>query len=203
MARENKTRFAVLGLLAYASLSGYDIRRIYAQSLGNFWSESYGHIYPILKRLQDEGLATSSVQRREGKPDRHVYAITAAGREELHRWLGQPVEPQKQRMELLLKLFHGWETGPAAMIEHVKRERAQHVALLERYAGYTEHIAAEHAAPAAYWQLTVSCGQHFSKAFIEWCDEALAVLEKLPAEARAGADTWLSESDNEVCEEAP
>ena len=58
MPRENKTKYAVLGLLAYAPLSGYDIRRIYAQSLGNFWSESYGHIYPILKRLKAEGLAT-------------------------------------------------------------------------------------------------------------------------------------------------
>jgi DNA-binding PadR family transcriptional regulator len=61
MPRENKTKFAVLGLLAYAPLSGYDIRRIYAQSLGNFWSESYGAIYPILKRLEEEGLATREV----------------------------------------------------------------------------------------------------------------------------------------------
>ena len=46
MPRENKTKYAVLGLLTYAPLSGYDIRRIYADSLGNFWSESYGAHLP-------------------------------------------------------------------------------------------------------------------------------------------------------------
>ena len=131
MPRENKTKYAVLGLLAYAPMSGYDVKRIYAQSLGNFWSESYGHIYPILKRLEDEGLATRSVEHQDGKPDRNVYTITELGREELHRWLAQPLDPHKERVELLLKLFHGWEVGPAVMIEHVKRTRAEHEALLQ------------------------------------------------------------------------
>ena len=90
MPRENKTKYAVLGLLTYAPLSGYDIRRIYDQSLGNFWSESYGAIYPILKRLEEEGLATREVQHQAGKPDRNVYTITELGRDELHRWLAQP-----------------------------------------------------------------------------------------------------------------
>ena len=124
MPRENKTKYAVLGLLAYGPLSGYDIKQIYAQSLGNFWSESFGAIYPILKRLEEEGLTTREVQRQAGKPDRNVYTITETGREELHRWLAQPAEPVRERVEVLLKLFHGWEVGPAVMIEHVKRTRA-------------------------------------------------------------------------------
>ncbi len=143
MPRENKTKYALLGLLAYAALSGYDIRRIYARSLGNFWSESYGHIYPILKRLEDEGLATRDVRHHAGRPDRHVYTISDRGRDELQRWLAQPPEPHKERVELLLKLFHGWETGPAPMIAHVKQFREQHEALLRRYGGYDEAMARE------------------------------------------------------------
>jgi len=190
MPRENKTKYAVLGLLTYAPLSGYDIRRIYAQSLGNFWSESYGAIYPILKRLEDEGLATREVERGEGKPDRNVYTITDLGREEMHRWLAQPPDPIKERVELLLKLFHGWEVGPAVMIEHVKQTRAEHEALLERYAHYHEAMTRESEPPSPYWLMTVSCGQHFSKAYIEWCDETIAKLEGLPAEPRAGSENW-------------
>ena len=151
MPRENKTKYAVLGLLAYGPLSGYDIKRIYAQSLGNFWSESYGHIYPILKRLEEEGLATREVQHHTGKPDRNVYTITEAGRAELHRWLAQPPEPVRERVELLLKLFHGWEIGPEAMIEHVKQTRAQHVALLERYAHYDKVMTRDNEPPSPYW----------------------------------------------------
>ena len=190
MPRENKTKYAVLGLLAYAPMSGYDVKRIYAQSLGNFWSESYGHIYPILRRLEEEGLATREVEHQTGKPDRNVYTITDLGRDELHRWLAQPPEPHKERVELLLKLFHGWEVGPAIMIEHVKQMRAEHEALLERYAHYDAAMAHGDDPPTPYWLMTVSCGQHMSKAYIEWCDETIAKLERLPAEPRAGAENW-------------
>ncbi len=190
MPRENKTKYAVLGLLAYAPLSGYDVKRIYAHSLGNFWSESYGHIYPILRRLDDEGLATREVEHQTGKPDRNVYTITDLGREELHRWLAQPPDPIRERVEMLLKLFHGWETGPAVMIEHVRQTRAEHEALLQRYAQYDEAMSQEDDPPTPYWLMTVSCGQHVSRAYIEWCDETIAKLEQLPAEPRAGADGW-------------
>ena len=190
MPRGNKTKYAVLGLLTYAPLSGYDIRRIYAQSLGNFWSESYGHIYPILKLLVDEGLATRDVQRHAGKPDRHVYTITASGRDELHRWLAQPPEPHKERVELLLKLFHGWEMGPEVMIAHVRQCRLEHEAFLQKYDHYDEAMVHENEPPTPYWLMTVSCGRHISRAYIEWCDETLAALEGLPAEPRAGAEDW-------------
>jgi PadR family transcriptional regulator, regulatory protein AphA len=190
MPRENKTKYAVLGLLTYAPLSGYDIRRIYAQSLGNFWSESYGHIYPILKRLEEEGLATRVVERQDGKPDRNVYTITDLGREELHRWLAQPLDPHRERVELLLKVFHGWEVGPAVMIEHVRQTRAEHEALLKKYDHYDEAMAREAEPPAPYWLMTVSCGRHISEAYIAWCDETLAKLEQLPKEPRAGAELW-------------
>lgn len=190
MPRENKTKYAVLGLLTYAPLSGYDIRRIYADSLGNFWSESYGAIYPILKRLEKEGLATREVERQTGKPDRNVYTVTDLGREEMRRWLAQPADPVRERVEVLLKLFHGWEVGPAAMIEHVERFRAEHVALLERYARYDETMTRDDEPPSPYWLMTVSCGRHASEAFVAWCDETIAKLEELPAGPRAGGEGW-------------
>jgi len=143
-----------------------------------------------LKRLVDEGLATRDVQQHAGKPDRHAYTITDRGRDELHRWLALPPEPHKERVELLLKLFHGWEMGPAVMIEHVKGARAEHEAFLQKYDHYDEAMAREDEPPTPYWLMTVSCGRHISKAYIEWCDETIAGLEKLPAEPRRGAEDW-------------
>jgi PadR family transcriptional regulator, regulatory protein AphA len=197
MPRENKTKYAVLGLLAYAPLSGYDIRRIYAESLGNFWSESYGHIYPILKRLEEEGLATGAVQRQAGKPDRNVYTITDEGRGELRRWLAVPAEPAHERIEVLLKLFHGWEVGPDAMIALVRQQRAEHEALLRRYAGYGAEMTAHPDPPTPYWLMTVSCGRHLSEAWLAWCDETLEKLEQLPKEPRAGAELWRPVLDDQ------
>jgi len=188
MPRENKTRYAVLGILTYMPLSGYDIRRLYERSLGNFWSESYGHIYPILKQLVDQGLATCEDDLSEGRRARKVYTITAQGREEMHRWLKAPAGAHKERMEVLLKVFLGWETGCDDAIAHVGRFRSEHEALLAKYAGYAEGMAAEGAPGSPYWLLTVRCGQRMSAAMIDWCDEALDVLGQLPREGRAGGD---------------
>ncbi len=193
MPRENKTKYAVLGMLGYGPLSGYDIRQIYEQSLGHFWSESYGHIYPILKRLVYEGLATRAVESNPGRPDRHVYTITDAGRDEMRRWLAQSLEPQRERVEVLLKLFHGWEAGPEVMLEHVRAFRAENEELLARYAHYDEHLRDDPSPPAPYWRTTVSCGQHISAAYVAWCDETIATLEGLPAGPRAGGEHWQPE----------
>jgi PadR family transcriptional regulator, regulatory protein AphA len=179
MPRENKTRYAVLGLLSYGPASGYDIRRIYARSLGNFWNESYGHIYPILRRLVDEGLATRAVEQTGGRPDRHVYAITPAGREALLRWLHEPAEPTRQRVEAMLKIFLAGDVGPAAAIAHVRRFREEHTALLDQYAGIADQIAGAGDPRSPYWLLTVGCGEHVSRACVAWCDEAIESLNRL------------------------
>jgi len=53
----NKTRFAVLGLLSIRPMSGYDLKQVIESSTRNFWSESYGQIYPVLRELTAGGLA--------------------------------------------------------------------------------------------------------------------------------------------------
>lgn len=58
MARQNKSQYALLGMLTLGEMSGYDIKKLFDTSLRNFWGESFGQIYPILRRLVREGLAT-------------------------------------------------------------------------------------------------------------------------------------------------
>jgi PadR family transcriptional regulator AphA len=58
------------------------------QSVGHFWNESYGQIYPNLKKLASEGLVSRKTERQKGKPDRHVYSITDKGRERLKEMAG-------------------------------------------------------------------------------------------------------------------
>src|SRR5215472_7142408 len=107
MAKENKSRYALLGILSMCPGSGYDFKKLMEQSTSNFWSESYGQIYPLLKQLEQDGLATHHNEKQEGKPERYVYALTSQGREALERWLTGPVERGVERNELLLKLFFG------------------------------------------------------------------------------------------------
>ena len=48
--------YAILGFLAQRPMSGYDIKRSVEESVDNFWSESFGQIYPILRRLAEQGM---------------------------------------------------------------------------------------------------------------------------------------------------
>ena len=180
MARRNTSRYAVLGLLTWRPMSGYEIRKTYKDSVANFWSESFGQIYPILRQLLKEGLSTRTVERREGRPERHTYTVTDKGREELLRWLAEPVEPRKERSEFMLKLFFGNHIPAADSIRHVRRAQKEREDLLARLSVTKVRLLSEHAGKVQlpYWLLTVTGGMALCRAYIEWCDEAIAVLEK-------------------------
>jgi PadR family transcriptional regulator AphA len=179
--KKSKTRFAVLGILSYGPMSGYDIKKFYAQSVAGFWSESYGQIYPILKRLAEEGLATKSVRKQEGKPDRHIYTITEKGREELQQWLVEPTGRHIERHEALLKLMFGKQISVADNIIQIKRFRARQRNELKEVEELKERFINEEVDDPniPFWQLALSYGEHVNRAYIEWAEEALAALRKM------------------------
>jgi PadR family transcriptional regulator, regulatory protein AphA len=181
MSKENKSRYALLGMLSLSPMSGYDLKKATDVSIGHFWQENYAQIYPMLKQLTKEGLTTSHVEKQEGKPDRHVYTLTDKGLEELQRWLAEPVDYQIYRNELLLKLFFGEQTTLPVSTEHIQKYREKQVQLLhvleEIEVDFQERWGDNPSAP--YWLITMSYGKHNAQAIIAWCDEALAVLEKL------------------------
>lgn len=181
MARENKSRYAVLGILTLGPMSGYEIRKTIEGSLGNFWSESYGQIYPILKSLVSEGLATSQTEVQVGKPNRHIYTITDAGRNELIDWLRKPVEHEVGRVEILLKLFFGWQLPLEENLHKVEEFRELHEHLLAKYNGIEQWLrkSQEGHPGLPYWLMTVSYGQHISRALLNWSDETLTEMRSL------------------------
>ncbi len=181
MGKENKSRFAILGMLSLAPMSGYDLRKAIEYSVGHFWNESYPQIYPMLKQLTEEGLATSSVTNQQGKPDRYTYTLTAKGWEELEEWLSEPFEYQVQRNELLLKLFFGSYAPIAVSIEHVQRHRVMQEHMLQVYQQTEEEIQAKRAEHPhlPYWLLTLSFGKRVTQAMLAWCDEAIETLERM------------------------
>ena len=181
MSKENKSRFAILGMLSLSPMSGYDLRKNIETSVGHFWNESYPQIYPMLKQLTEEGLTTSSVTKQQGKPDRYTYTLTDTGWKELEQWLSEPFEYQVQRNELLLKLFFGRYAPPMISIEHVQRHRAMQKQLLHTYEQVEEQLKAQWQGNPhlTYWLLTLSMGKHVAHALLAWCDETLVILENI------------------------
>lgn len=186
--KETKSKYAILGMLSIRPMSGYDIKKEIQESISNFWTESYGQIYPVLKSLVAQKLVTKTVQRGAGKPDRHVYSLTAAGRKELQVWLAEGATPKVERNELLLKLFFGEEVEVSVSIRHVEQFRERQLESLEKYRWIEKEIKATNPADdqnMPYLFMTVRYGQHVLRALLDWCDETLAKLNKM---AKAAGD---------------
>jgi PadR family transcriptional regulator AphA len=181
MKNGSSTPNALLGLLSIGPMSGYDIRQLVPWSIGHFWSESYGQIYPALKRLAADCLVEKRTERQKGRPDRHVYSLTDAGRDELRQWLKLPVTPAPPRDELLLKLFFGAQGEAGLSREHVLACDERHKAALKIYAATAKRLQKEHAGDSQlpFWLMTLNFGRHQSMAATRWCAETLRELERL------------------------
>ena len=70
---------AVLSCLTASPAHGYEIRhRLSAAEIGDFKG---GTIYPLLKRLEESGLVTSTWDTPSTGPTRKVYQLSTDGRE--------------------------------------------------------------------------------------------------------------------------
>ena len=191
MAAKNRTAFAILGSLTLRPMSGYDIKKGIEGSIANFWSESYGQIYPILKKLAAEGAVERTDETAEGKRPRHVYAITDKGREKLMDWLREPAEPPPVRIELLLKLFFGAHVERETSERQIEEYRARMTIDLERYRAIADTLSREQREHPhlPYWLLTLRFGIRDREAHIAWCDEATELLEAMPEKNRRAVPT--------------
>jgi PadR family transcriptional regulator AphA len=185
-SREKASRFAVLGMLSLGPKSGYDIKKTIAASTANFWSESYGNIYPVLKHLAAEGAIKAE---KDATPDegrrKHTYRMTAHGKAMLQEWLRQPVGLRTEDNELLLKLFFGAAASPAEMLSVVKVQHALRMEELTRYAEIAQYIAVQTGSEEqkTYWMATLRYGELASRAAISWCEETERKLQKLAAKS--------------------
>lgn len=184
--RSSSSMEVLLGLLSIEPMSGYDLGQTIRGSVGHFWNESYGQIYPNLKRLAAEGLVTSRTERQKGKPDRHIYSITKKGRERLHAWLAVAPQPEVPRNELLLKLFFGVQASPEISIQHVERMVESERAFLREFKRIElEEIAKSEQYPdAPYWKMAARFGQLELEAHQRWGEETLDELRKIAKKQR-------------------
>lgn len=176
---KNKTRYAVLGMLTWGPMSGYDIREAMKTSTNFFWAESDGQLYPALKALVKEGKISFQEESSPGGRKRKIYQITRVGQCELNDWLCQALDTNTVRNELLLKLFFGANVPLALSIERVKKHRDDVESRLAQYKKIKANLKKDHSDSSNldFWVLTLDFGRLHALASLEWCDQALKVLK--------------------------
>lgn len=182
--KDNRTAYVILGMLSIApKLSGYELHKAIEENFGSFWGESYGQIYPTLKRLAAEGMIEPCKTAGEPKKRRQEYALTEAGRASLRQWLALPFKNDPPRNEFLLKLFFGREAAPGVAIAHVRelQERNRRtIAMLEGIESMARAYQSDNP-NMPYWMLTLNLGVAMTRAALDWGELALAELAKLEA----------------------
>ena len=124
------TEAAVLALLAIeGENSGYDLMRCVSKAIGYVWAPAKSQLYAVLPRLVRAGHAERRTVAQGGRPDKHLYRVTDAGREALDAWLrAEPDSPETFH----LKLFVGSLVPVDVLVAHVqwyRRDAEERLAL--------------------------------------------------------------------------
>lgn len=167
-------------MLTIQPMSGYDLKRFCEQSLAFFWYESYGNLYPRLKRLKEAGLIRGRRARRARAPDAVVYTLTQRGRRRFREWMREPAEPERIRSEFLLKVFFGSQSDPASVAQIIREHAREQQQIGASYSAIEQMLDAEGGASPdhTYWLMSLRRGQLLTDARLRWCREAVAILEK-------------------------
>ncbi|MDF2939361.1 MAG: PadR family transcriptional regulator [Gammaproteobacteria bacterium] len=180
MSKINKSQYAILGWLSKSSMSGYDLKQKFNKVSPYHWSESNAQIYPILKKLEQEGLVSSKLDIASGGRNRRIYVITSEGLAKLEIWLAQPIEPAQYREEILLKLTMAEHAGLELTLQHIQEYYSQVKQQLKGLDSIAEYIKTEHAGKED--QKYLEATYQFTKLNLEakklWCEKTLSLLQQ-------------------------
>jgi len=167
-------KYAVLGLLHERPMHGYEMKKIFEVSFARLWRVSPGQLYPLLRKIVSEGLAEKKVIRQEGRPNAHLYRITARGKSVFSDWLETPAAAMPLlRYDFMLKLF---------FYARLDRERAEEeIALLqEKHKDFVRRLRrtkGEIRDEADEFQLLIlEGGILFARAGMKWLDRVRDAL---------------------------
>lgn len=132
-------RHVLLGLLADRPDHAYALKRRLSPGLPRERLINDGVLYPLLAKLEAEGLVTSAQRRGPTGKTRRVYSVTRTGRDEFRRWLRSDEDEQGPPLhELfvahpLVKLLFADHLSPdelrAKLDRHAERVRERIAAL--------------------------------------------------------------------------
>jgi DNA-binding PadR family transcriptional regulator len=173
--------FAILGFLNYSPLTGYDLKKIFDNSIRHFWQADQSQIYRTLARLSDQGFVTVEKVEQTTRPDRKVYSITENGRQEFHRWLTIPVQLDSPRSAPLVQVFFSGQLSDEEVLAYFENGRAMVRAVLDVYTQvplnvefYRQRI--NNPREEFFWFLTLENGIMTMRATLDWMD---SVIERI------------------------
>jgi DNA-binding PadR family transcriptional regulator len=164
-------REVLLGLLHKEPSHGYELKLAIESIFGELWPEvNIGQIYQTLGRLERVGLVRSATVAQGNRPDKRVYELTVAGRQELQRWIDEPLPVVRVRDTFFSKLLVAWKTrltDPVVLIDQQRRAYLRQLRELGELAETTTSLVGRLAAEAAALHVQADLK------LLEFCEQAV------------------------------
>ncbi len=133
--------FALLGVVHnQAPCSGYDLRKLFAETPIGSFSDSPGSIYPALARLERGKLIRGRVEETSSVRRRKLFRLSVSGNRTLKQWLRRPItqaDVVRGMRELSLRFaFLESVLGREACVpflETLEKELASYIPTLRRH----------------------------------------------------------------------
>ena len=178
------TRHALLNALLHGDASGYDLAKRFQPATAHWWHPKPAQMYAELSRMEADGLVSAETVIQTKYPNKRVFSLTQAGREELRRYAAVPSPPGEFKDELVIKMLSIDVADPAVLlvdiarrrkwcVERLRRDRASMEAMLE---GQDAEAFAQNANDVGeyLWRLR-SIG--LMEESVAWCDAAARLIE--------------------------
>ena len=176
-------KHGILGLISNGDKTGYEIMRVFRDSLSHFWTAQTSQIYRELQTMEKAGWITQTHVQQTGKPDKNVFSITPDGHDELVRWLRDDNLAASLKNPILLKTFFMGELRPVEGISFFRslldapvfpdggRQASTNADMYK--------MAVNNPEKAVYWKFTIEYGRMYEKMQREWCESCIRELEGL------------------------
>ena len=179
------TRHALLNSLLHGDASGYDLVKRFRPSAAHWWHPKPAQMYTELARMETDGLVSAETVIQTKYPNKRVFSLTDAGRDELRRYAEVPSPPAEFKDELVIKMMGIDVADRSALladlarrrkwcVERLRKDQASVDAMLEGREPDRFVVEADDVGEYLWRLRSISLMQ----STIEWCDAVTGVIER-------------------------
>jgi PadR family transcriptional regulator, regulatory protein AphA len=179
-------QYAILGLLSYQPMTGYHLKKMFDESINNFWAASLSQIYRELGTLENKGFLTSEIEKQSDRPDKRIYSITDPGKDAFRNWITSFPEKlsKEKRDEFTLRIFFGSNLSKQELIVQFgrflkeKQDQLEEIKYLrqmsDQYVGALKLFNGEE----IHWRFILRRAYLNLEMSIQWANDCIDELEK-------------------------
>ncbi len=167
-------REALLALLAVGPAHGYELKHAYDRAFaGSSQPLNVGQVYTTLQRLERDALVSSRQVEQSDRPNKTVYELTDAGREEVRKWFESDIVTPRLRSEFVTRFVIAMVTGVTDASALVDRQREAHLRTLRDLDRATREGGAD-----AVTRLLIEGAALHIQADLQWLDRCEEILPR-------------------------